>query len=84
MKGGIDLLTRYLAKELGPRGVAVNAVAPVAIETDFGGGVVRDNAALKKTIAGQNSRPRWNAGRHRTVDSNAAFEQRSMGQRSAN
>jgi NAD(P)-dependent dehydrogenase (short-subunit alcohol dehydrogenase family) len=53
MKGGIDVLTRYLAKELGPRGVAVNAVAPGAIETDFGGGVVRDNAALNKIIAGQ-------------------------------
>jgi NAD(P)-dependent dehydrogenase (short-subunit alcohol dehydrogenase family) len=53
MKGGIDVLTRYLAKELGHRGVAVNAIAPGAIETDFGGGVVRDNAALNKIIAGQ-------------------------------
>lgn len=38
MKGGIEVLTRYLAKELGPRGIAVNVVAPGAIETDFGGG----------------------------------------------
>jgi NAD(P)-dependent dehydrogenase (short-subunit alcohol dehydrogenase family) len=43
MKGGVEVLTRYLAKELGPRGIAVNTVAPGAIETDFGGGAVRDN-----------------------------------------
>ena len=53
MKGGIEVLSRYLAKELGARGIAVNAVAPGAIETDFGGGAVRDNASLNKMIAGQ-------------------------------
>ncbi|WP_137130883.1 SDR family oxidoreductase [Rhizobium sp. FY34] len=53
MKGGIEVFTRYLAKELGPRGIAVNTVAPGAIETDFGGGVVRDNATVNKMIAGQ-------------------------------
>ncbi|MEX2693010.1 SDR family oxidoreductase [Rhizobium mongolense] len=53
MKGGIEVFTRYLSKELGPRGIAVNTVAPGAIETDFGGGVVRDNAGLNKMIAGQ-------------------------------
>ena len=41
MKGAIDVLTRYLAKELGPRHIAVNAVAPGAIETDFAGGLFR-------------------------------------------
>ena len=53
MKGGIEVLSRYLAKELGARGIAVNAVAPGAIETDFGGGVVRDNAGINKRIADQ-------------------------------
>lgn len=53
MKGGIEVLTRYLAKELGPRRIAVNVIAPGAIETDFGGGVVRDNAQLNAFIASQ-------------------------------
>ena len=52
MKGGIEVLTRYLAKELGARGIAVNVVAPGAIETDFGGGAVRDTPELNKQIAG--------------------------------
>lgn len=43
MKGGIEVFTRYLAKELGSRKITANTVAPGAIETDFGGGVVRDN-----------------------------------------
>jgi NAD(P)-dependent dehydrogenase (short-subunit alcohol dehydrogenase family) len=53
MKGGIETLTRYLAKELGPRGIAVNVIAPGAIETDFGGGAVRDNAQLNSFVASQ-------------------------------
>ncbi|HJV61252.1 MAG TPA: SDR family oxidoreductase, partial [Albitalea sp.] len=52
MKGGVEVLTRYLAKELSPRGITVNTVAPGAVETDFGGGAVRDNAALNAQIAG--------------------------------
>jgi len=44
MKGGIEVMTRYMAKELGSRGIIVNTIAPGAIETDFGGGMVRDNA----------------------------------------
>ncbi|HSC79922.1 MAG TPA: SDR family oxidoreductase [Chitinolyticbacter sp.] len=53
MKGGIEVLTRYLAKELGGRGIAVNVIAPGAIETDFGGGVVRDNSEVNAQIAAQ-------------------------------
>lgn len=53
MKGAIETLTRYLAKELGPRKIRVNAIAPGAIETDFGGGVVRDNQQVNAHIASQ-------------------------------
>lgn len=51
MKGAIEVLTRYLAKELGPRGIAVNTVAPGAIATDFSGGIVRDNPKVNKRVA---------------------------------
>ncbi|MFD2615916.1 SDR family NAD(P)-dependent oxidoreductase [Terrilactibacillus laevilacticus] len=51
MKGAIEVLTRYMAKELGPRGIAVNTVAPGAIATDFSGGIVRDNPDVNKHIA---------------------------------
>jgi len=52
MKAGIEVLTRYMAKELGTRGIIVNTIAPGAIETDFGGGVVRDDAKTNAHIAG--------------------------------
>jgi NAD(P)-dependent dehydrogenase (short-subunit alcohol dehydrogenase family) len=51
-KGGVEVLTRYLAKELGPRGIAVNTVAPGAIETDFAGGGVRDDKRANAFVAG--------------------------------
>jgi len=51
MKGAVEVLTRYLAKELGPRRIAVNAVAPGAIATDFSGGMVRDNPELNKRVS---------------------------------
>lgn len=53
MKGAMEVLTRYQAKELGARGISVNILAPGAIETDFGGGVVRDNQQVNDFIASQ-------------------------------
>ncbi|MBB3228279.1 NAD(P)-dependent dehydrogenase (short-subunit alcohol dehydrogenase family) [Luteibacter sp. Sphag1AF] len=53
MKGAIEVLTRYQAKELGARGISVNTLAPGAIETDFGGGAVRDNKELNQMVASQ-------------------------------
>ncbi len=51
MKGAVEVMTRYMAKELGARGIAVNTLAPGAIETDFGGGTVRDNAQVNQQFA---------------------------------
>ncbi|WP_428376285.1 SDR family NAD(P)-dependent oxidoreductase [Lichenicoccus sp.] len=51
MKGAVEVLTKYLAKELGPRRIAVNVVAPGAVATDFSGGMVRDNPAVNKQVA---------------------------------
>ncbi len=53
MKGAIEVLTRYMAKELGPKGIRVNVIAPGAIETDFDGGAVRDNEQIYEFIASQ-------------------------------
>jgi len=52
MKGGIEVFSRYLAKELGARGISANTLAPGAIETDFGGGRVRDDEAINAMVAG--------------------------------
>ncbi len=51
VKGAVEVLTRYMAKELGPRRIAVNVLAPGAIETDFGNGAVRDNEQLNAFVS---------------------------------
>lgn len=51
MKGAIEVFTRYLAKELGPRDIRANVVAPGAIATDFGGGETRDNEEKRKALS---------------------------------
>lgn len=53
MKGAVEVLSRHMALELGPRGIAVNVVAPGAIATDFSGGIVRDNPQVNAHIAEQ-------------------------------
>lgn len=53
VKGAVEVLSRYQAKELGARGIRVNVLAPGAIETDFAGGVVRDNPDLNRMVASQ-------------------------------
>lgn len=51
MKGAVEVLTRYIAKEVGARGITVNTVAPGAIATDFGGGAIRDDVELNQYFA---------------------------------
>ena len=53
MKGAVEVLSRYLAKELGARSISVNTLAPGAIETDFRDGAIRDNPEMKRAIAAQ-------------------------------
>ena len=51
VKAAVEVLTRYMAVELGSRQIRVNAIAPGAIETDFGGGTVRDNKDVNAYVA---------------------------------
>jgi NAD(P)-dependent dehydrogenase (short-subunit alcohol dehydrogenase family) len=53
VKGGVEVLTRYFAKELAPRGITANTLAPGAIATDFRGGAVRDNPQVNAAVAAQ-------------------------------
>ena len=52
VKGAVEVFTRYLAKELGPRRISVNVVAPGATGTGFGGGALRDNDQVRQHLSG--------------------------------
>jgi len=51
IKGAVEVLTRYMAAELGPRGITANVIAPGAVATDFSGGMLRDNPQFQEHIA---------------------------------
>ncbi|MET0518316.1 MAG: SDR family oxidoreductase [Burkholderiaceae bacterium] len=51
VKGAVEVLSRYLAHELGPRGITVNVIAPGAVATDFSGGLLRSNEQVQQHIA---------------------------------
>ncbi|WP_080779521.1 SDR family NAD(P)-dependent oxidoreductase [Chryseobacterium phocaeense] len=51
MKAGVEMLTKYMAKELGSRRIKANVIAPGAIETDFGGGRTRDDEHVNSMVS---------------------------------
>jgi NAD(P)-dependent dehydrogenase (short-subunit alcohol dehydrogenase family) len=50
-KGAVEVLTRHLAEELGPRGITVNTIAPGAVATDFSDGLLRDNEQVQQVVS---------------------------------
>ena len=52
MKGAVEVFTKYLAKELGAKGISANVVAPGPVETDFNNAAIRNNPQMKNTLSG--------------------------------
>jgi NAD(P)-dependent dehydrogenase (short-subunit alcohol dehydrogenase family) len=80
MKGAIEVFTRYLAKELGARGIAVNTVAPGAIETDFGGRGARPAGGQGLHRLADRPGPCRRAGGHRPDGGQPAVARSALGQ----
>lgn len=51
MKGAIEVFTKYLAKELGAKGIRANVVAPGPVETDFNNATIRSNPQMKERLS---------------------------------
>lgn len=51
IKGAVEVLTRYMAAELGPRGITANVIAPGPVATDFSDAVMRENPAFQEQLA---------------------------------
>jgi NAD(P)-dependent dehydrogenase (short-subunit alcohol dehydrogenase family) len=71
LKGAVEVLTRYVAKELGPRGIRTNIIAPGPIETDFNNAAIRNNAQMKTNLGNQTALGR--VGRADDIGSVVAF-----------
>ncbi|MGZ4099839.1 MAG: SDR family NAD(P)-dependent oxidoreductase [Bacteroidia bacterium] len=71
MKGAVEIFTKYLAKELGPKGICANVVAPGPIETDFNNGAIRSNPQLKGMLSAMT--PLGRVGRADDIGSVVAF-----------
>jgi hypothetical protein len=80
----VEVLTRYLAKELGPRRITANVVAPGAIETDFSDGMVRDNPEINKRVAEMTALGRVGVPDDIGHERGAPIGRESLGERSEN
>ncbi|MCK8521283.1 SDR family oxidoreductase [Aquimarina sp. D1M17] len=55
IKGSIETFTKYLAQEIGARGITANVIAPGPVETDFNGGMVRDNQKINEVLSSKSA-----------------------------
>lgn len=71
MKGAVEVLTKYMAKELGSKGIRANVVAPGPIETDFNNAAIRSNPQMKQILS--NLSPLGRVGYPEDIGSVVAF-----------